>query len=167
MFRTKSRRNIRSKRNLSRKNRSRKNRNSRRVKGGVFGISVKDIKRALGLKSRLKSQESEVPKDRVLDVVTAWNKNQITLCEYADLLKRYKDKDIKLTKKKFEKEEAKLMLHRIRFLDDYKFSEYPSPMSIKAILDKHDKKLELLYVHEKMDCTAPFKKFEQFEQENL
>ena len=34
MFRTKSRRNIRSKRVLSRKNRSRKNRNSRRMKGG-------------------------------------------------------------------------------------------------------------------------------------
>lgn len=34
MANTKSRRNIRSKRNLSRKNRSRKNRNSRRMKGG-------------------------------------------------------------------------------------------------------------------------------------
>ena len=38
MANTKSRRNIRSKRNLSRKNRSRKNRNSRRMKGGIFGI---------------------------------------------------------------------------------------------------------------------------------
>ena len=38
MANTKSRRSIRSKRNLSKKNRSRKNRNSRRVKGGVPGI---------------------------------------------------------------------------------------------------------------------------------
>jgi hypothetical protein len=36
MANTKSRRHIRSKRNLSRKNRSRKNRNSRRMKGGNF-----------------------------------------------------------------------------------------------------------------------------------
>ena len=38
MANAKSRRNIRSKRVLSRKNRSRKNRNSRRMKGGIFGI---------------------------------------------------------------------------------------------------------------------------------
>jgi len=38
MANTKSRRNIRSKRSISRKNRSRKNRSSRRVKGGIFGI---------------------------------------------------------------------------------------------------------------------------------
>ena len=41
MANAKSRRNIRSKRNLSRKNRSRKNRNSRRVKGGILGYNVR------------------------------------------------------------------------------------------------------------------------------
>ena len=50
MFRTKSRRNIRSKRNLSKKNRSRKNRNSRRVKGGIFGIQDMGIKFSLAKK---------------------------------------------------------------------------------------------------------------------
>ena len=42
MANTKSRRNIRSKRNLSKKNRSRKNRSSRRIKGGII-LGIPDM----------------------------------------------------------------------------------------------------------------------------
>ena len=169
MFRTKSRRNIRSKRNLSRKNRSRKNRNSRRMKGGVFGIPNMGIKRSLGLdrESRLNSQEFRfkyplLPQERVFQPpydevpsmpVEAWNINDGTLCKYAELISKYKyDKSI--TKEKFEEEEAKLMLFRFRLSDTYPLSEYPNPMSLKAIIDKHDAELLFLYASTDMKCSA-------------
>ena len=62
MYRTKSRRNIRSKRNLSRKNRSRKNRNNRRMKGGLPSSYIEAI--------RL---------------------NSITLCGYQKLLNKHRE----------------------------------------------------------------------------
>ena len=156
MFRTKSRRNIRSKRNLSRKNRSRKNRNSRRMKGGVFGIPKMGIKRALGLdrESRLNSQERAFPNSRSglpSMPVEAWNINDGTLCKYQELLNLYKDK--KLTKEKFEEEEAKLMLYRFRLSATYPLSEYPNPMSLKAIIDTHDVELLFLYADTDMKCS--------------
>ncbi len=164
MFRTKSRRNIRSKRNLSRKNRSRKNRNSRRMKGGVFGIKSAlgripnmGIKRALGLdrESGLKSQERAFPNSRSglpSMPVEAWNINDGTLCKYQELLNQYKDK--KLTKEKFEEEEAKLMLYRFRLSAAKPVSKYPNPMSLKAIIDEHDTDLLSHYANADMKCSA-------------
>ena len=164
MFRTKSRRNIRSKRNLSRKNRSRKNRNSRRMKGGVFGIKSAlgripnmGIKRALGLdrESGLKSQErafqnsySGLPSMPF----EAWKINESTVCKYAELVSQ-KDNNI-ITKEEFEEEEAKLMLYRFRLSATYPVSKYPNPMSLRALLDASDDNLLSHYANTDMKCSA-------------
>ena len=173
MFRTKSRRNNRSKRNLSRKNRSRKNRNSRRMKGGdpdnflhIPNMGIKSalgripnmgIKRALGLdrESRTESQEFAVQKSysRVPSMpVEAWNINDATLCEYQKLLKLYEHK--KLTKEEFEQREANFKLYRIKLSNNYTVSEYPNPMSLKAIIDTHNPDILFLYANTDMKCSA-------------
>jgi hypothetical protein len=174
MSKTKSRRNIRSKRVLSRKNRSRKNRNSRRMKGGdpdnflhIPNMGIKSalgripnmgIKRALGLdrESRLNSQERAVQKSYSglpSMPVEAWNKNEDTLCEYQELLNRYKDK--KPTKKEFEdfeQQEANLMLYRFQRSDTYPLSEYPNPMSVRDIINTP--RIQFLYIDKRMKCSA-------------
>lgn len=169
MFRTKSRRNIRSKRNRSRKNRSRKNRNSRRMKGGGDptqggGLlkSLTDAMRSIRTNNaRTTSNPSNATSDTTgeldagkdfLDVAKAGPKNESTLCEYAKLKNELLEK--RITKEDFEKKEAELMLHRIRFSDKYKFSHYPNKMSLKAIIDEHDTDLLYLYADRRMECSS-------------
>lgn len=124
MFRTKSRRNIRSKRNRSRKNRSRKNRNlSRRMKGGDLTV------------------------DEIIEI------NGHTVCTYDTLLTKYKyDKSI--NEDDFKDIANKLMLYRIKFSNDYPLSEYPNPMSIKAIVDTEKPAILFLYVNSDTECHA-------------
>jgi hypothetical protein len=128
------------------------------IKSALGRIPNMGIKRALGLdrESRTESQEFAVQKSYSglpSMPVEAWNINDGTLCEYADLLKMYKDK--KLTKKEFEEKEAKLMLYRFRLSEEkYPVSKYPNPMSLKAIIDTHNVELLFLYANTDMKCSA-------------
>ena len=104
MYRTKSRRNIRSKRNLSKKNRSRKNRNNRRMKGGNPGP------------------------DNDFDL--AKKHNSEVLCKYEKLMADYRNN--KKTKHDVETMKNELMLYQIK--PNTLKPEYPNPMRMTEVM---------------------------------